>query len=316
MKRTILFCLFSMIGLHALAQTVENVSVNGNPVDKFVTGITVTGDSVVLGYGDGTADKVDMNKVSVGLVYQVTLGGTESDAQSNANVLDNFGGRTVGVSVARSLYADRWNAICLPFDMTADAIESLFGKGTVVAAFDNSANGNVNFTTQPSVVAGVPYIIRPATSVDAFFIDSVGLKKLTQAAQYTGSEWAFVGTIAPEQPTGNIKVIANVNKEKTRSMGDLSNNSKSIADGNNTGTLESATAVAPLSAYLKGIVDGAEASTFSVDGDVTGILRVVDGRVGIAVKGVYSLAGKYFGESIDGLQSGVYIVNGKKQVVK
>lgn len=295
MKRTILFCLFSVIGMNVLAQTVESVTVNGESVDKFVNELTVVGDSITLSYSDGTVKKADMDKVNIGLAYQVVIGGTEFEGLDNTGVLENFGGKKVDVSVARSIYADRWNAICLPFDMSADVIESLFGKGTVVAAFDYSANGNVNFMAQPSIVAGVPYIIRPVNGVDGFFVSGVELKNLTQAAQYAGTEWAFVGTIASEQPSGNIKLIAGDNKVEAMNQG---------------------TKVEPFSAYLKGVTSDAVATTFSVDGDVTGIISIVNGDAYIATKGVYNLAGKYLGTSTDGLQCGVYIVNGKKQLVK
>ena len=57
------------------------------------------------------------------------------------------------------------------------------------------------------------------------------------------------------------------------------------------------------------------------DGDATVIIKVDNEEIDPSTihfnnKGVYSLSGQYMGNSVDGLQKGIYIVNGKKVVIK
>ena len=53
--------------------------------------------------------------------------------------------------------------------------------------------------------------------------------------------------------------------------------------------------------------------------DATMIIRIDDDSVEQpvnGVKGVFNMNGQFMGNSVDGLQKGIYIVNGKKMVIK
>ncbi len=54
--------------------------------------------------------------------------------------------------------------------------------------------------------------------------------------------------------------------------------------------------------------------TLSYDSDDTAIREVKEERT--AASGVYTLSGQYVGDSADGLKSGIYIVNGKKMIIR
>ena len=64
---------------------------------------------------------------------------------------------------------------------------------------------------------------------------------------------------------------------------------------------------------------GYQANLF--DGEATTIIKVDNEEIDPSTihfnnKGIYSLSGQYMGNSVDGLQKGIYIVNGKKMVIK
>lgn len=296
MKKTLCLCLLALGGVLCVnAQTTETVSVNGSTVNKFVTGITANGDNATLTYSDGTSTTADMDKVNIDLSYQASLSDDKDASEANAKTLANFGGKTITVNVARTLTKGQWNVFCVPFNMTSDQITAAFGDGTRVALLDYADNGNINFATQSSIKAGAPYLISPANTVKTFKVENAELKNLTKGAEYAGSEWTFVGTIAAETPSGNIKFLAN---------------------GNKLYNLPSGGKIYPLRAYLKGANANAKASTFSIDGDVTGIMAVVNDNPTVVNTGVYTLQGQYLGKSAKGLAKGVYIINGKKQIVK
>ena len=70
--------------------------------------------------------------------------------------------------------------------------------------------------------------------------------------------------------------------------------------------------------------DAANAGTFSISfddddfpgGDVDKIININGQEVNVTVSGVYNLNGQYVGNSLNSLAKGVYVVNGKKIVVK
>ena len=67
-------------------------------------------------------------------------------------------------------------------------------------------------------------------------------------------------------------------------------------------------------AYFKGINDIADTKV-NIEGVVSGI-ESINGNTAQANGKVYTLAGQYVGNSTKGLMKGMYVVNGKKIVVK
>lgn len=296
MRKPLSLCLLALCGVLCVnAQTTETVSINGSTVDKFVTGITANGDNAILTYSDGTTATADMNNVNIDLSYQASLSQDKDASEANAKTLANFGGKTITVNVARKLTTSQWNVLCIPFNMSSSQIASAFGDGTRVALFDYAENGNINFKTQSSIIAGAPYLIQPANTVTSFTVENAELKYLTSGAEYAGTEWSFIGTIPAVVPTGNIKYLV---------------------DGDEFKTLLSGGKIYPLRAYLKGAEAGAKVAAFSVDGDVNGIMSIENGQPTIVNTGVYNLQGQYLGTSAKKLSKGVYIINGKKQIIK
>ena len=290
--RTYFSLLLASFSLSLLADTEETITVAGTNVNNFATSIVFAGDRVTLSYADGTSQTEDMSDVQISFGYTAKL--SEATGFDNLSTLKTFGKRLVNVHVVRSIKKDQWNTICLPFDMPAAVITEVFGEGTMVAEFDVESNGSVNFNTVESMLCGIPYLIQPAEEVAEFTLQDITLSNLVSGNTVLGAEYHFVGTILDEVPEGNIYYFANGNKVKK------------LAAGNT---------IKPFHAYLAALNSESSVTSFSIDNDLLGIEGVSFERVQ-GNRGVYSLGGQLVGQSTVGLPKGVYIVNGRKVVVK
>lgn len=80
----------------------------------------------------------------------------------------------IKVNVKRSINANEWSTICLPFAMTTEQIKDAFGDNVILGDFngcvtsydatDNVVGIKVNFTNTEVIMANHPYIINPHCS--------------------------------------------------------------------------------------------------------------------------------------------------------
>ena len=68
------------------------------------------------------------------------------------------------VNLTRTLVADTWNTICLPFVPTEDQAKTIFGKDAKFAQFSSVSNGVMQFTSVDveGLHAGTPYLVLPS----------------------------------------------------------------------------------------------------------------------------------------------------------
>ena len=90
----------------------------------------------------------------------------------------------VDVRVKRTLSANEWNTICLPFAMTADQCQAAFGDDVQLADFtscepveedDAIVAINVGFTPVTAIAAHHPYIIKVSSEITEFAVDGVNI---------------------------------------------------------------------------------------------------------------------------------------------
>lgn len=74
------------------------------------------------------------------------------------------------VTLNRTFYKNRWNAICLPYSINRRQIEDQFGDGTMVVLMKNidTSNKKVMFIEHANqdIIAGYPYLIFPTDKAD------------------------------------------------------------------------------------------------------------------------------------------------------
>lgn len=240
---------------HATAQTTESITIDGTSNEGFITNIIFNGSNAQLTYENGSNQTVDIATLSIDFSYKALL--DESNDTRNSNMLNTFGGKTTDVELTRIINNGQWNTLCLPFDMSANQIEAVFGNGTKVATLTNAQDGVLDFTTTESIEAGIPCIINPTNSVATIALDDVDLQNLTAGGSVNTVDYAFIGTMSSVSPTGNNYYIDTDNKIKK---------------------LDEGSSIKAFRAYLSS--NGETINSFTIDGvaiDTNGLLGDVNG---------------------------------------
>lgn len=226
------------------------------------------------------------------------------------------------VTLTKPLQANVWNAICLPFSMTEQQVRNAFGKDARIAEFkkvDESgkkAVASFGMHYYQLITAGKPCLIKPyrVNENDTYTIKGVTIdaeKALT--IEDSNKMFNFVGTYASTNMPVNSHFL-----------------------GSTDGKLyyiTKAKDISGLKAFLKP-VDNTSASTGnaklsiafdktdnSPDNNTTGIEAIKDytdqdSANSSANKGIYNINGQFVGTNPAILSQGIYVVNGKKFIVK
>ena len=83
----------------------------------------------------------------------VTLDETSDNIST---VISDNAGRTVNVTLKRSISKDYLNTVCLPFDLSAEKIAEVFGAGSVVYDYPSATGTGMNFTPVTDIVGTHP----------------------------------------------------------------------------------------------------------------------------------------------------------------
>jgi hypothetical protein len=205
-----------------------------------------------------------------------------------------------GVTINRTLTANNWAGIVLPYNLTNDEVSTCFGTGAKVATYGGvsvDTDGDVTFnfsTTTSDIAAGTPFLVYPTETIDTLPIKYTTLTSLiTSSTESSG--YTFTGTYDVTSLSAGSIYLAKDNVFK-------------IADG--TGKIKG------FRAYFKSTTGSAKTFNLSIDGTVTGIEGISTDTTTSGNQKVYNLNGQYVGNSLEGLKSGVYISNGRKVIIK
>lgn len=205
--------------------------------------------------------------------------------------------------VHRTIKANEWSTICLPFAMTGDQVAKAFGEDVKFADFAGAdiidgENIHINFTTVDAVNAGTknyrPYIIKVSKAIDQFRVDNATIKRA--GSNVAVGTYKFSGTVVPTTIPAQClylsdnKFYYSIGKTETngfRAYFDLGDD------------------------VLDEYWDAAEVKVNLVLDDVTKIENIDN----INSNGdIYNLNGIKIGTDQKNLGKGIYIVNGKKIV--
>ena len=229
---------------------------------------------------------------------------TLEEVQIRKHVDINEGANTISkstdmiVNLDRPFVADTWNTVCLPFVPTADQANTLFGSGYKLAEFTGVSGTTMQFTTITigSFEAGKPYLVMPktgcATGTTVLFDVDITAKNPTPV---TFGNYTFTGTFTT----------------KTFTSAD-NTTSRFVATGNELVTPSENSTLKSLRCYFA-VPAAARSLSFDVDeeGNTTGVADI--NRETITNNGdFFNLAGQRVAQPTKGL----YIVNGKKVVIK
>lgn len=217
--------------------------------------------------------------------------------ESEANNIEAW--ENSDITLNRTLVADKWNTLCVPFAISEEEIKANFGEGTLVEKLD-AVNGNtVNFADATSIEAGVPYLIKPTVAGTTYTFN--GKDVIADAPKTEGNaDVTFQGIYSPTDITngGTVKAAGVTEDGKVLFVN---------ADSQTNAfrcffTISDNASITP--AMLK----------ISIKGVETAINSIVMGNNNAADNAVYNLQG----QRVNGnsLTKGIYIKNGKKFAVK
>lgn len=219
------------------------------------------------------------------------------EAADNSAVLEKNNGKEVNVMLKRTLVADSWNTLCFPFSMSHDAVQTVFGEGTVLKQMKewNATENVIYFEAADAVVAGQPYIIKPVEAKESLLLqDQMVLNAVHNA---TSGNISFCGIMSSTQLSESDVFLG--------TDGELYLPNAAEENGD---------VLRGFRAYFKGINNIADTKV-NIEGVVSGIENI-NGATAQANGKVFTLAGQYVGNSTKGLMKGIYVINGKKIVVK
>lgn len=278
---------------------ISNVHIFITLEDGFRGSATVTGvyEKVNSYYDDELEDWTEDNE---DLPFSLTITAspvlTLSEATDNSTTLTTYNGQVAKVTLTRTLQAGGWNTFCVPF---STATPTGWTVKKLNASSFNSGTGELTltFADAGSIEAGKPYLVKVTSAVVNPTFEGVTIADGTTPTTIDGVI-SFVPVMSPTALTLDDKSYL------------------FVSGGNKLTWANSGSSMPGFRAYfhiLDSSIANARAFTMSFDDDVTGITTVLSDQLA-QQQGTYDLQGR----RIEGqpTQKGVYIVNGKKTIIK
>ncbi|MBR6198497.1 MAG: starch-binding protein [Bacteroidaceae bacterium] len=260
-------------------------------------------------FNDGTTDNpvlyvnktIDLDFVNGKAYVPIVLSETATEAPEAANGVE--------VKVKRAIKAHSWSTICLPFAVPAEQLTMAFGEGVEVKDFTSwsaTKSGNdvvsitVGFTPVTAMEANHPYVIRVKSEIsadDGFLVDGVNIDPVATPKKEVGEEpnvGVFYGTYVANTTVPEYNLF-------------ISNDKFYYSNGSTK-----------MKAF-RGYFDLAEHLTISgdpnahiiiIDENATGVTAIRHSD--LLKNNVYDLQGR----KVENPSKGLYIVNGKKVIVR
>ena len=241
---------------------------------------------------EGNADNTDaINKLEVGKQYNVTLNN-------------------------RTFRSDRWYSVVLPFSVSQKQMKSVFGDGVKVLHYSDVTGTDLNLFEHfyQMIVGGTPVLVKPSQEVpNPVFYNVTLTSKTVVDIENTGfkctGSWDNV-----DFPEYSYFIDAKTNsfyqydptKVETNTVKPHAGAFRSWIISTSTNPSEAK----QLTMHINGIEE---------QGETTAIWNAISGNddAEVASKGIYSLSGqKMNATDTSSLPKGIYIVNGKKFIVK
>lgn len=289
-----------------------SISANGKTVKGTMKGNYDNGNGATLSLdvADGSAFTVTSGNALAISKIEITPNKVEEtttitlDENSESNTIEAKTG--VNVTLKRTMVANEWNTICLPFDVSKEQAQIAFGEGVKIAELNAGSTGTtLSFNSVNEISATKPYLIKPSkeNTSNEYVFKNVNVAKNDPDAVVTGGSLAFKGIFNMVDITKDITNIGTNYYAAFLGAG----NKIYKTDGSSNKTKG-------FRAYFA-IPNSASASALRVviDGTATSI-KNIDSEVVESDAPVYNLQG----QRVDGnnLTPGIYVKAGKKFVVK
>lgn len=259
-------------------------------------------------------EEFNVTKKPVGdVTFNITIDDNRIKFDENADALPVYtAGEKGNVRMTRTINANRWSTICLPFQLTKAKAEAAFGSDVQLAEFtgfsttyedeDTPVPSSITITFTPyelkgtkPMKGGVPYLIKTSKDIESFEADDVTLfaavTDVEKADDYD-TPGKFTGSMVKTVVPANGLFISDQNFYYSTGNTAI----KAFRGWFELGAVLDKETEFGVKMYIDDIETGIDA------------LRVKD-----ATGTIYDLGGRKVAKPS---QSGVYIVNGKKVMVK
>lgn len=246
-------------------------------------------------------------------LQNVTLYGDKDNATTISNLTE---GNQYNVTLNRKFGAKKWYSVVLPFSVSQKQMKSVFGDGVKVLHYSDVTGTDLNLFEHfyQMIVGGTPVLVKPSVAVTNPVFKNVTLtsQKVVDIEntgfKCTGS-WDNV-----DFPEYSYFIDAKTNsfyqydptKVETNTVKPHAGAFRSWIISTSTNPSEAK----QLTMHINGIEE---------QGETTAIWNAISGNddAEVASKGIYSLSGqKMNAADTSSLPKGIYIVNGKKFIVK
>lgn len=244
----------------------------------------------------------------------VTLDGKDN----NASEIDGLKeGDQYNVTLNRSFGANKWYSVVLPFSVSQKQMKNVFGNDVKVLHYNNVTGSTLNLTEHyyQMIVGGTPVLVKPSQEVKNPVFNNVTLTS-QKVVDIENSGFKCTGSWNNEDyPKYSYFINAKDSKFYQYDPTKVAAGTKAPHAGAFRAWIISTSpnpaAAAKLTMHINGIEDNDE---------TTAIWNAVIGNednAEVASKGIYSVSGqKMNATDTRSLPKGIYIVNGKKVIVK
>ena len=195
------------------------------------------------------------------------------------------------VRVLRTLSPNYWNTLCLPFSTTI--------KGCKLREYDTVAGEIMKFKPSDAIEAGKPYLIKPEAELSVLYFENVDIEPVHEITVTHGS-YSFAGTYSP------LTLKTNKTERFLKPDGSLA-----------YPQTEDKARIRGVRAYFKIPVNSVSAKVMTdTEGSGPTAIADVPEKDRLQEYKIYDLCGRYVGNSLQSLQKGIYIVNGKKMIIR
>ena len=235
-------------------------------------------------------------------LYFIEVASVLSDQQKLQTQHIKFG-ETYSYQVQRTFASNRWNTICLPFDVSQDALKEAMGEKCALRAFTKEVESNVlKFDNADTIKAGVPYLIKPSVEVKNPIFSNVVYKKdaMPQMVQDETGQYVFIGTFDPvklSDDDSDLFLLANGNlaKPKSKELSEMYGMRAYFKINEQS------------SSSAKQIMYAIDCGSETVNG-----IQSLHSHPSTRNQHIYNLQGVQVGADIHHLPAGVYVMGGKK----
>ena len=199
--------------------------------------------------------------------------------------------QNVNINIKHSLKQEVYNTLSLPVTLTDAEIKAVFGKTTIVATFVEVKGEEVIFQhTNNGMLAGEAYLVKPQTDMETIFIPQTRVK-----TQQENGNKPFVGTLnVTTPPTASYYI------NKQYKLQPFYGNQQLKA----------------FKGYFCNI-GNAEGKTIVINKTTNGIEKtIIQNNYSPQPEIIYNLNGQRMALKRNALSKGVYIINGRKTLLK